>query len=99
MNFFIRDFEWDPEEQPNGNVQHIMKHNVSPEEVEEIFGFPEEVLIRKTCQGYRLAYGRTVAGRYLLVVFILKKRGFARVITARDMNQAERRHYRSQIIF
>ncbi|MEW6447284.1 MAG: BrnT family toxin [Bacillota bacterium] len=98
MNLFVRDFEWDPEEQPNGNVQHITKHNVTPVEAEEVFEFPEEVLIRKTRQGYRLAYGRTAAGRYLLVVFVLKQSGVVRVITARDMNQAERRYYRSQIL-
>lgn len=95
MGFFITGFEWDPEEQPNGNVQHIMKHSVSQEEVEEVFEFPEETVIRKTRQGYRLAYGRTATGRYLLVVLILKKGGFIRVVTARDMNQAERRYYRS----
>ncbi|MEW6183334.1 MAG: BrnT family toxin [Bacillota bacterium] len=97
MNLVIQEFEWAPKEQPNGNVQHIMKHNVSPEEAEEILEFPEEALIRKTRQGYRLAFGRTVAGRYLLVVFLLKKSGLVRVITARDMKEIERRYYRSQI--
>ncbi|HAG10082.1 MAG TPA: hypothetical protein DCK76_01510 [Desulfotomaculum sp.] len=97
MNLLVEGFEWDPAHQPKGNIRHIANHNVFPDEAEEIFELPEEVLIRKTRQGYRIAYGRSNAGRYLLVVFIIKPGNIIRVITARDMNRRERRYYQLNI--
>ena len=97
MYLSLNGFEWDPEDKIKGNVQHISKHSVYPDEVEEIFEYPEEVLLRRTRQGYRLAYGRTAAGRYLLIVFLIKPGHVARVITARDMTKEERHLYRTHI--
>lgn len=97
MPLIIGGFEWDPEDRANGNVQHIKRHTVDPVEVEEIFEFLEETLVRRTRQGYRLAYGRTAAGRYLLVVFLIKYCRTVRVITARDMTKEERRLYKLYI--
>ncbi len=97
MPLIISGFEWDPGDKANGNVQHIKSHDVDPVEVEEVFEFLEEALVRKTRQGYQLAYGRTAAGRYLLVVFLIKHYRTVRVITARDMTRAERRLYRLHI--
>jgi uncharacterized DUF497 family protein len=37
--------------------------------------------------------GPTLAGRYLIVVFEMKQKGIARVITAWDMEDAEKRNY------
>lgn len=44
-------------------------------------------------RGRYLAYGRTEAGRYLLVVLIQRGRRIVRVITARDMTDRERQFY------
>ena len=49
----------------------------------------EAVEIRK-----RLAWGRTVAGRYLLVVYALRGQQRAYIITARDMTSNEKRRLR-----
>ena len=38
--------------------------------------------------------GYTVAGRYLFVVYILKAKGLARVITAMDMDEKTRKLYK-----
>ena len=94
MHLLVQGFEWDPDNQPNGNVQHIARHNIVPEEVEEVFEHPGEVLVRRTRQGYRLAYGRTATGRHLLIVFVLVRKSIVRIVTARDMDQAEQRLYR-----
>jgi uncharacterized DUF497 family protein len=73
------------------------KHRVGVEEVEEVFdGKPGFWFIEK---GFRpgedvyLALGRTDAGRYLSVFFIHKQDGSALIISARDMDQTERRKY------
>jgi len=69
------------------------KHGVAWEEVEEACHGPH--------RGYRedgdiyLLYGRTAAGRYLLVVLVKLGAGAWRVATARGMTPAERRWYRN----
>ena len=73
------------------------KHNVSPEEVEEIFfnrprfRFHEKGHVQK--EDMYTAMGRTDAGRYLIVFFILKQSNHALIISARDMNRNERKRY------
>lgn len=82
----ISRFEWD-----DGNVNHIARHGVEPNEVEEVFGnFP---LYRKAKVNRLTACGQTDSGRYLFVVFERKPGGIIRVVTARDANLSERRYY------
>lgn len=74
-----------------------VKHNVLPEEVEEVFaGKPK---IKKMNKGrfrgedvYR-ALGQTETGRYLVVFFIHKLSNEALILSARDMDKKERRNY------
>ena len=73
------------------------KHNVMPEEVDQIlFGKP---FYRKAQKGHipgedvYAALGRTNAGRYLIVFFIYKPNREALVLSARDMDKKERRQY------
>ena len=73
------------------------KHNLTPEEVEEaLFGKP---MYRKVQRGHipgedlYAALGRTNAGRYLIVFFIYKPTHEALVLSARDMDDKERRQY------
>ncbi len=76
------------------------KHHATQAEVEEILsGRPR---IRKMHKGhfrgedvYR-ALGQISAGRYLTVFFIYKRRGEALILSARDMDQKERRSYASK---
>ncbi len=83
----ISAFEWD-----DGNVLHLaLGHGIEPEEAEEVFAVAP--LFRKTKRGHYAAFGRTQAGRLLVVVFELKREGLVRVITGWDMDVAERRYY------
>jgi uncharacterized DUF497 family protein len=73
------------------------KHNVMPEEVDQIlFGKP---FYRKVQKGHipgedvYAALGRTEAGRYMAVFFIYKPNREALVLSARDMDKKERRQY------
>ena len=73
------------------------KHNVTPDEVEEIFtGKPRLLRIENgKVDGENLynALGQTASGRYLSVFFIYKRSRQALIVTARDMNGKERRYY------
>ncbi len=89
----IDGFEWD-----EGNiVKNIAGHNTYPDEVEE--AFYHKYKLRKTSQDRYLLYGVTDSGRYLFVVFIIKKQqgqNIARVISARDMTIKERHYYKQK---
>lgn len=75
----------------------IRKHNVSLEEVEQVLS--KGPLIQRLEGGHVkgedlfIGFGRTDAGRYLSVLFVLKKDKRALVISARDMTKKERRKY------
>ena len=82
----IKRFDWD-----DHNRGHIGRHGVEPEETEELF-LGRRLIFRSRDRRY-IAFGRSAAGRYLIVAFALGE-GMARVITARDMSEAEKRRYR-----
>jgi len=64
----------------------------TPNEVEEVFTGGYKV--RRTRQKLYLALGETLDGRLAFVVFRRLSGGFIRVITARDMDDSERRLFR-----
>ena len=68
------DVIWDLEDDPEGNVQHIAEHDVTPEEVEEILNDPESQTTRSASSGRPITFGWTSAGRYLAVVWELVER-------------------------
>lgn len=88
----LQGFEWDREDDPDGNVAHIAKHGVVPEEVEEVL--VDNPLVLRTGDGRYLGYGKTGDDRPLLVVFVSKPGGIVRALTARAMTEAEKRLYR-----
>ena len=75
----------------------VFKHSVSTFEVEDVLYGKKK--IRRIAKGYvrgedvYLALGRTGAGRYLAVFFILKGNRDVLPISARDMDRKERRRY------
>ena len=68
------------------------KHGVSFDEVEDVCYAEHQV--RRGREGLYRVFGRTQAGRYLLVVLAGQGAGVWRVVTARDMTSQERRLYR-----
>ena len=87
----IREFEWD-----DNNIEHIAKHGVFPDEVEDV-AFDDDPWIRKGRKGTRYMLGYTVAGRYLFVVYVLKGKGIARVITSMDMDDKTKKLYKKRV--
>jgi uncharacterized protein len=84
----ILEFEWDDD-----NIEHIAKHGVLPDEIEEV-AFYDEPWIKKGRSNSRYMLGYTVGGRYLFVVYVLKGHGAARVITSMDMDEKTRKLYK-----
>jgi len=87
----IREFEWD-----NNNIEHIARHGVFPDEAEDV-AFDDDPWIRKGRKGTRYMLGYTVAGRYLFVVYVLKGKGIARVITSMDMDDTTKKLYKKRV--
>ena len=76
------------------------KHGVDTTEVEEIFDNHPKIdkVLRGDVPGedvYR-ALGQSYDGRYLIVISIRKRSGQALVVSARDMDEKERRSYASK---
>lgn len=71
------------------------KHGVTIEEVQEAFEDPRALITRGRWET-RLVYGRTGAGRYLLMVTRPEGRRVLWLVTARDMVGYERDWYRSR---
>jgi uncharacterized DUF497 family protein len=89
----IGGFDWD-----EANVGHILRHAVTPFEVEEAVSRPHVTIpakIVKAEERWKLL-GKTSADRYLVVVFTIRHKLF-RTVTAYEMNAVERRKYAPQI--
>jgi hypothetical protein len=84
----ITEFEWDDD-----NIEHVARHHISPDEIEDV-AFDDEPWVKRGRGQTRYMLGYTVAGRYLFVVYILKGKGRARVITAMDMDDKTRKLYK-----
>lgn len=89
----IHEFIW-----PQDRVDHIARHGITPEEVEEIcFGHP--LIQRAKSEGENPVYyvrGQTAAGRYLFCVVICFPDGKGYTVTARMMTDKEKRRYRKR---
>ena len=60
---------WDLDEDPDGNVQHILEHDISKEEVEDVLFNPTNPTTESRTTGNPLTFGWTSTGRYLAVVW------------------------------
>jgi uncharacterized DUF497 family protein len=86
----IYEFIWTKE-----RIEHIARHRVQPEEVEEVcFG---EAWVRRTkALGKNPVYyvlGQTISGRYLFCVIIEFPNGKGFPVTARPMTEKEKRRF------
>jgi uncharacterized DUF497 family protein len=81
---------------PQDRIEHIARHGVTPEEVEQVcFGL--SLVRRAKSEGQNPVYyvqGQTIAGRYLLCVVIQFADGNGYPVTARQMTAKEKRLFR-----
>jgi uncharacterized DUF497 family protein len=87
----IHEFLW-----PRDRIDHIARHSVTPEEVEDVC-FRKCFVRRMKSQGKNSVYyvlGQTRAGRHLFCVVIRFPDGTGFPVTAREMTKSEKRRYR-----
>ncbi len=88
-------FEWDQgNEQKNWDL-----HQVKKTESEQVFLNQPLIVFDTYSQNDEkryLALGATNSGRFLTIVFTIRKKKLIRVISARDMSRKERKVYESQ---
>ena len=80
---------------PEDRLEHIARHSVTPDEVDEVC-FSKAFVQRTQSQGDNPVYyilGQTEAGRYLFCVVIHFPDGRGYPVTARPMTDRERRRY------
>ncbi len=78
-------------------IKNEVKHRVSTDEIRQVFANnPKRKFAQKgkvPGEDVYYAFGRSDDGRYLLVVFIWKLRAVILPVSARDMEDKERRYY------
>jgi uncharacterized DUF497 family protein len=80
---------------PEERIDHIARHGVEPDEVEEAC-FGRALVQRAKSEGENPVYyvlGQTHAGRYLFCVIIRFADGTGYPVTARSMTDKEKRRY------
>lgn len=86
------EFDWD-----DHNRGHLARHNVTPEEFEECFFGPKvEQVLERSGEVRVAAVGKTKAGRYLSIVYTMR-RGHVRPVTAYTLPRRRRRCYEERI--
>ena len=80
---------------PDDRAEHIARHNITPEEFEEVC-FGRSLVLRVESHGLNPVYnvlGQTESGDYLLCVIIAMPEGIGYPVTARSMTLREERRY------
>ena len=85
----IKNLIWD-----DWNIEHIAKHNVTPDEIGEVCKGKHFSKIGK--QGTYSIIGQTQAGRYLTIILSPKGAGNFYTVTARDSDIRERRKFKKR---
>ncbi len=84
---YVDKLEWDSQ-----NIEHIARHKVVPEEVEEVCH--DKYITRRSYDNRILLIGPTQSGRMLAIVLNpTKKRRVYRPVTARPASSKEIRQY------
>ena len=81
---------------PDDRIEHIARHGVTPQEVEEVC-FGKSLVKRTKSEGENpvyYIYGKTRSGRFLFCVIIAFPDGNGFPITAREMTEKEKSRFR-----
>ena len=82
---------------PAEQVEHIARHGIVPEEVEEVCFHRQRIMFRAKSEGPNpvfYIFGQTNAGRYLFCVIIQFPDGNGYPVSARLMTDREKQRYK-----
>jgi hypothetical protein len=77
---FIR-IIWDLEDDPEGNVQKIIEHDLTTDEVEEVLLNPDNET-RSRSSGLPASFGYASTGQYIMVIYEIVDEDAVKPITA-----------------
>jgi hypothetical protein len=60
---------WGPEDDPDGNVQHIAEHGLTIDEVEDVLFNPRNQTGRSKSSGHPITFGTTFTGVHIAVIW------------------------------
>lgn len=81
---------WDLDEDPDGNVQHCLEHDVTKAEITDVVQDPASRSGVSRSSGQPVLFGDTRAGRHLIVVYELVDEDTIYPITAYDVDRSTR---------
>ena len=81
---------WDRDDDPRGNVQHIARHNLTMDDIEDVFQNPTGTGISRS-SGRPVIFGETRTGRYILVAYEVINAATAYPITAYEVPKPKRK--------
>ena len=81
---------WDLDDDPDGNVQHCAEHDITKEEVEDVLDNVMDADVSRS-SGRPVAFGDTVSGRHLMVVFDEIDADTAYPVTAYEVPRRQKR--------
>ena len=80
---------WDLDDDPDGNVHHCAEHDITKEEVEEVFENATDADVSASSDR-PVVFGDTSAGRHLMVVYEEIDADTVYPVTAYDVPRRER---------
>lgn len=89
--FYVSHLDWD-----DWNEEHVARHHVDPDEVEELV-FENAYFSSRARNGTYRLIGVTSAGRYLAVFLAPRGGGVFYVVTARSATEGERRVFAQHV--
>ena len=81
---------WDLDDDPDGNVQHCAEHDITKEEVEDVLDNVMDADVSRS-SGRPVAFGDTLSGRHLMVVFDEIDADTAYPVTAYEVPRRQKR--------
>ena len=66
---FIESILWDLEEEPGGNIQHLVEHGISIDEFEEVVLNPKNPVTGSRSSDNFITFGHTSTGKHIAAIW------------------------------
>lgn len=82
---------WDRDDDPAGNVQHIARHNLTKQDVRDVFDHPTGTDTSRSSPHRPVVFGETRTSKYIMVVYVVVNASTVRPITAFEVPRPRRK--------